>query len=343
MLKIFLIILAFLLTFSGVEMFRRWSVRREILDFPNERSSHTTPTPVGGGLVIVLVCLLLFLIYLYIYNHQIPWAYLIGAITISIISWLDDLFSISVIVRFLFHGFAAFLVIFSFGSFTGIYIPLAGDLSLDWLSPPLMFFWIVWMINAYNFMDGIDGIAGVQAITAGFGWFFVAYQLGLETTGFYSLILVASANGFILLNWQPAKIFMGDVGSAFLGYTFAVIPLLAKQESPTHSSIFFLIGILFLWMFVFDTLVTVGIRIFQKKKVWQPHREHLYQQLIIRGYSHRFVALFYGICSVAVLILTKILIFSEKKIEIYAVIAVILISVFVFVFGRKDNISKMLT
>ena len=340
MLKIFIIILAFLLTFLGVELFRRWSLRKDILDLPNERSSHTKPTPVGGGLIIVIVCLSSHIFFSIYHNYEIQGAYVIGALTVSLISWLDDLYHIPVTLRFLCHSFAACLAIWGFGGFSSFYIPFFGELNLNYFAPILLFFWIVWMINAYNFMDGIDGIAGIQAITASTGWILIAYGFGLESTGFYADILAASSFGFILLNWQPAKIFMGDVGSAFLGYTFALMPLMAGREMPEKSSKFFIASVLLLWLFIFDTVITVIIRILEGKKIWKAHREHLYQRIVIRGFSHQFVTVLYGICSSALIIFLVLRIFYTKNIEILAFSVIILISAGIFVFGRKDFVLK---
>lgn len=335
MLKIFVIILAFILTFLGVEVFRRWSLRREILDLPNERSSHTQPTPVGGGLVIVLVSLFFYIFFLLYNNFEIRWAYVLGALIVALVSWLDDLFSVPVVWRFLCHSFAALIANWEFGGFSSLYVPFVGEFNLYYFAPAILFFWIVWMINAYNFMDGIDGIAGIQAITASVGWILISYKFGLEITGFYASVLAASGLGFILLNWQPARIFMGDVGSAFLGYTFALMPLMAGSEKPQKSPAFLIAAVLLLWMFIFDTLLTVIIRFLQGKKIWEAHREHLYQKIVIRGYSHQFVTALYGICSCVLIILLVLRIFYTKNVEILALSVIILISAGIFIFGRK--------
>lgn len=343
MVKIFLISGAFLLTYIGVEIFRRWSLRKAILDLPNERSSHTKPTPVGGGLIIVSVSLAFYLFYS-IYNHfEIYWSYVCGALIVSLISWLDDLFTVPVIYRFLCHSCAAIITIWTFEGFSSFYIPFFGELNFYEFTPLVLYFWIVWMINAYNFMDGIDGIAGVQAIIACIGWILISYQFGLEITGFLACVLAASNIGFLILNWHPAKIFMGDVGSAFLGFTFALMPFLAGREMPQKSSMFFISAILLLWLFIFDTLVTISIRILQRKKIWEAHREHLYQKIVFRGYSHRFVAALYGFGSILTVIILLLRIIYNENVEILAFGVMILISIGIFAFGRKDCIAKVLT
>ncbi|HSK72507.1 MAG TPA: glycosyltransferase family 4 protein [Pyrinomonadaceae bacterium] len=341
MIKFLLYILAFFLTFTGVGFFRRWSLRKKLLDIPNERSSHTRPTPRGGGLIIVSVCLAIYFFYLQIFGFEIPWAYFIGALIVAGISWIDDLYSISFVWRFLCHSLAAGITIWGLGFFENFYIPFIGTIGAGGGAFVIWFVWIVWLINAYNFMDGIDGIAGVQAFAAGLGWFFVGNFWQLETIGFYGVVLSASSLGFLLLNWQPAKVFMGDVGSAFLGYTFAVLPLLAAKQTEQTNFSLFLIGILFVWFFVFDTVITLFRRLIRGEKIWRAHREHLYQKLVEKGFSHQFVAIFYGTLSSLTILLTVFWISTGGNYEfwIFACIGLLTFGLF---FSRL-MLSKFLT
>jgi UDP-N-acetylmuramyl pentapeptide phosphotransferase/UDP-N-acetylglucosamine-1-phosphate transferase len=156
-------------------------------------------------------------------------------------------------------------------------------------------------------MDGIDGIAGIQALTAGFGWMLVGKFLGLETIGFYGGVIALSSLGFLILNWQPAKIFMGDVGSAFLGYSFAVMPLLENADSVGYIQsrrILPFIALIIVGLFVFDTVFTFVRRVFNKEKVWEAHRGHIYQRLVISGFSHQSVAILYGLISILTIAVT---------------------------------------
>ena len=295
---------AFILTLAGVELFRRWSLKRQYLDIPNKRSSHTTPTPRGGGLIIDLVCLFLFLIYCLFYTENAPWAYFLGALLVAFISWLDDLYTISSLWRFLCHSLAAALVIWQIGFWAEIYVPFAGALELGKFGVPITFLWIVWLINAYNFMDGIDGIAGVQALTAGLGWLLIGSLAGLPLVSLLGGVLAFSSVGFLIHNWQPAKIFMGDVGSAFLGFTFAVLPLLARNETMRiEKSLMPVIGVFLVLLFVFDSGITLFKRILRGEKIWQAHRQHIYQRLVISGLSHQKVTLIYGLISIFVLLI----------------------------------------
>jgi UDP-N-acetylmuramyl pentapeptide phosphotransferase/UDP-N-acetylglucosamine-1-phosphate transferase len=292
-------ILVFAVSWAGVELFRRWSLKRELLDFPNERSSHSVPTPRGGGLIICSVSILAFLIYSVFAGGGVYWSYIAGAIIIALISWIDDMRTISPLWRFLFHSLAAGIVVWSLGGFDQISFPFYGTLQTGNFGKIIAFLWIVWLINAYNFMDGIDGIAAMQAITAGIGWAGTGWFWGIEEVGFYGGVLAASSAAFLILNWQPAKIFMGDVGSSFLGFSFAVMPLfcLNRTGRPANDSILPWIAVFFVWFFVFDSVYTFFRRLFRGAKVWQPHREHIYQKLVINGLSHSVVTSLYGTAS----------------------------------------------
>lgn len=298
--EIILYALVFGGAYLGVRIFRVWSLKNNVLDFPNERSSHTTPTPRGGGLVIVLGCLSAYVVSGKITGQNFSGSYLLGASIIALVSWLDDLFTISFVWRFLIQALAAIWVIAALGHFTEIYIPFGGNFDLGIFGPVLTFVWIVWLTNAFNFMDGIDGLAGVQAVAAGIGWLIVGKVLGFAGASVLGGILAFSSLGFLLQNWYPAKVFMGDVGSAFLGFSFAALPLIARREQAETNSylpLLPLISISLVWLFLFDTVLTFFQRLLDGEKVWQAHRRHIYQKLIIAGWTHRFVSALYGSAS----------------------------------------------
>lgn len=333
---------AFLLTYMGVEQFRRWSQRRNVLDVPNERSSHIKPTPRGGGLIIVVISLTAYTILLIVSNELISWGYLIGAVMISLISWLDDLYKIPSVWRFLVHTAAAVVLIFNQGFWNEIHLPIFGIVETGIAGVLVTLLWIVWLTNAYNFMDGIDGIAALQAVTSGIGWCIIGKMIGSDTAAVYAGVLAFSSLGFLIHNWQPARVFMGDVGSAFLGYTFAAFPLIFRSYEPEKSGIspiIPLIALLIVWLFIFDTVYTFVIRLLKKQKVWNAHREHIYQKLIIAGYSHRFVAGMYGLLSA---LATAIVIFWLKfdGINVILLVPVLVIEVAI-IFLFHSNIKNV--
>lgn len=270
-----------------------YTITRSILDIPNERSSHTVPTPSGGGAAIVVVTLSGLLLTQVLWPSLCPWsklsAYLFGALLISIISWLDDLHSLSLVIRFCAHSLAAFMVLAAFGCWKVINLPILGQIDLGLIGPPATFFWIVGLTNSYNFMDGIDGIAGGQALVAGLSWLLLGWLINLPMAKASGILLAASSLGFLRYNWPPARIFMGDVGSIFLGYSFACLAVIGSQKDPFLG----LAGILLVWPFIFDTGFTFFRRLKNKGNVFDAHRTHLYQRLVICGYTHRTITIFY--------------------------------------------------
>ncbi len=298
--EIILYSVVFVGAYLGVRYFRLWSLRKKLLDIPNERSSHTTPTPRGGGLIIVLASLVGFVGYSLATGRNFSGVYVLGALAIAIVSWFDDLVTISFVWRFLIHSAAAILVISTLGYFGQIYLPFAGSFNFGIWGSIFTFVWIVWLTNAFNFMDGIDGLAGIQAVIAGIGWMFWGEMSGSDETYLLAGVLCFSSLGFLIQNWQPAKIFMGDVGSAFLGFSFAVLPLIAKNGQAADDSIspvLPLFAVALIWLFLFDTVLTFLKRAFKGEKVWRAHRWHIYQKLVILGQTHRFVSILYGAIS----------------------------------------------
>ncbi len=338
MFKIFTLnLIVFVLTYFGVWIFRRWSSNRAILDIPNERSSHTEPTPRGGGVIIVIVCLTAFLFLSIISGQPIIWSYLIGALIVSTVSLIDDLKTISPFWRFLCHSLAAGMVIWQVQGFERFLIPFYGIVKTGFVGNIIAFLWVVFLINAYNFMDGIDGIAASQAVTSGIGWLLIGILYKFDQGGLYGGVVAFSAAGFLIHNWQPAKIFMGDVGSAFLGFTFAVFPLLIRERIDNAVLDGYLpwIAGLLVWFFVFDAVLTLIKRILRGEKVWQAHREHIYQRIVIAGISHSSVTIIYTICSIIVVAFIIIALRNLKYFELIIFSCVFFASMFLLILGRK--------
>lgn len=283
---------SFIGSYFGTEAFRRWSAGRGVLDVPNERSSHDTPTPRGGGLIIAAVCLTSYVALCLADGLRFSWGYFAGALLVAGISWLDDLRSVAFALRFAVHVLAAILLILDLGPLNWV-----TDSSPFWayVGYVITVLWVVWLINAYNFMDGIDGIAGLQAVVAGAAWAILSAVNNSGPVSIYGGVVACASLGFLVHNWQPAKIFMGDVGSAFLGFTFASLPLLSASDAQNNSTTVSIAGIVFVFYFVFDTVVTFTRRLLRGERVWQAHRTHLYQRMVISGMRHSSVTLIYGI------------------------------------------------
>lgn len=287
-------------SYAGVEAMRRYAIRRRVLDVPNSRSSHSVATPRGGGVVIAAATLLSLVAAAAVESLALSpaiIAYLLGATVIATVGWLDDVRDMSSGFRLFTQLAAAALLLIGAGWWREAVLPFAGHVALGWAGVPLAVLWIVGMTNAYNFMDGVDGIAGGQAVVAGAAWALIGLATSAVAVTAIGLGVALSSAAFLLHNWSPARIFMGDAGSGFLGFTFAALPFVLAGTSARmdeHLQLRLpLTAALLLWPFVLDTVFTVCRRLVRGEHILQPHRSHLYQRLALAGAGHRSVAMLY--------------------------------------------------
>jgi UDP-N-acetylmuramyl pentapeptide phosphotransferase/UDP-N-acetylglucosamine-1-phosphate transferase len=296
-----------------VKRLRDVALQRDMVDRPNERSSHTVPVPrVGGIPLFALSWLVMVVAYILLLSGGTigpGWGgFLIGALLVGAVSLLEDVRELPRMLRFGVHSIAALLVIWPVMASGNVALPVIGEILPTPLLAVLLLVWIVGLTNAYNFMDGIDGIAGVQGVVAALGWTFVGIGLGSPILIYSGLLILAGCAGFLLHNWPPAKIFMGDVGSTFLGYSFASFAVLASlgdRSIPMDISI--LIGFLLVWPFVLDASFTFMRRAAKRENVFAAHRSHLYQRLAThyrgdRTCNHRRTSVLYGALAITGLI-----------------------------------------
>jgi UDP-N-acetylmuramyl pentapeptide phosphotransferase/UDP-N-acetylglucosamine-1-phosphate transferase len=330
MTSVLILIASFVVTYFGVAGVRAISLKRNLLDIPNERSSHVNPTPRGGGILIVIILLTFYAAVAHRFPETFSWGYVAGGLLVAGISLLDDIYGVSAIWRLLVHSLAAVLLIADKGYWHSFYfIGTSYDPTLGVAGAVVTFIWIVWLINAYNFMDGIDGIAGIQSVAAATGWFTIGWLTGSVMPFYMGGALMFSSMGFLIHNWQPAKIFMGDVGSAFLGFSFAAMPLLATANERTYVFLP-MTGVLLVWLFVFDTVVTVIRRGARGERVWEAHREHLYQRLVQSGWSHARASTIYGVLAMAITV-SVIYIYAEESPNLLVPVAVATLCTFFLV------------
>jgi UDP-N-acetylmuramyl pentapeptide phosphotransferase/UDP-N-acetylglucosamine-1-phosphate transferase len=207
--------------------------------------------------------------------------FVVAGILLAWLGWQDDISSLSSRMRFAVQAMAVTLAMLGLGYFKSVTIPLFGELQLGWVGIPVTFIWILGLINAYNFMDGIDGLAGGVAMAAGLGWMFISVTGGMENplAFWVALAIAASSLGFLGHNWPPARIFMGDVASTFLGFSFAVLPLLSAKQGGDPL----MFGTAILWAFIMDAGLTFLRRLAKRENVFAAHRSHLYQRLVSSG------------------------------------------------------------
>tara|TARA_R110002033_G_scaffold135_1_gene1478 strand:- start:13575 stop:14537 length:963 start_codon:yes stop_codon:yes gene_type:complete len=313
-------IIFFSLSFILTYLIKEYAIKKSLIAHVNERSSHTTPTPHGGGIAIAITWFI-GLIYLY-FTKQIDqtlfYALLFGII-ISVVSFFDDLFELSAKLR---------LIVQSLVSLFGLYI-LGGLGSLDFglfsidnqiFTNIFAFFMIIWFINLYNFLDGIDGYAGSEALflaLAGFALF----------GGNHFLVLAVAVLGFLIWNWHKAKIFMGDVGSTLLGYNIAVFTIYYANEESTN----FWIWIILFGVFWFDATLTLYRRKKNGEKLSQAHKKHAYQRLTQSGWSHSKVV----IVSIFINILLFVIVYYVSNIFIAFIISLTLLYASIYFVDKK--------
>jgi Fuc2NAc and GlcNAc transferase len=275
-------------TWLLIEWIRARAVRKGWLDYPVARSSHTRPVPRLGGVGIVLV--LAAGMTIAVASGLAPQA-LLAAVGISLlvggVGLLDDFLNIAATPRLLTHFAAAAATVWVYGPIE--HLGLGGNtIPLGVLAVPLTILWICWFINAFNFMDGIDGIAGVQTLVAGLVWVALGASADGSAVLWPGALLAATSIGFLVHNWAPARVFLGDAGATTVGYWLAMLPLLDREAS--HSTL----GLLVLWPFVFDATITLAKRIAAGERLNQGHRGHYYQRLTRTGLRHSVVTLLFG-------------------------------------------------
>jgi len=261
---------------------RRYALERALLDVPSARSSHYSPTPRGGGISLLLI------IGAAAYAGAVMdlagdvVAAIAGAgFLVALIGWIDDHHCVSPWQRIFVHTCAAVWALYCL---RGIDVPWSESLVLSagWLGIVVIVVGMVWLINLYNFMDGIDGLAGGQAMTTGFISGLLLFGNGYPELGFVSLSVAMVAAGFLVWNWPPARIFMGDVGSGFLGAIFAVLAL----ASETTGALPLAAWLILLAAFIVDATCTLIQRMFTGQRWYTAHRSHVYQRLVQAGWSH---------------------------------------------------------
>ncbi len=306
-----------------------FAVRKNIIDIPNERSSHSIPTPRGGGLAIV-ICWFAAITFLFLY-HQLDqklfFALLSGGLLV-ITGILDDIFSLPPGLRLFVQAISASLALYFLGGFKLDFI--AVDLPVvTYAIDIVIVIGIVWFINLYNFLDGIDAYAAMEAI-------FISLALFLFTGYSLSLVLLFAVLGFLYWNWPKAKIFMGDVGSTQLGFILIVLGIYFHNSHQFHFTYWIILTALF-W---FDATYTLYRRWRNSEKLSKAHRKHAYQRIVQSGFSH-LKTNGYALIMNLLLFLLVILSIKFPGYRLLAVVASIgILSVTMAIINKKAPFSK---
>ncbi|RYA23182.1 glycosyl transferase [Malaciobacter halophilus] len=268
-------IILLLLSFSFTYFIKEYAMKKSLVATVNERSSHTVPTPHGGGIALALTWFL-GLIYIYMIGEiqsSLFYALLFGVV-ISVVSFLDDIYELSAKLRLIAQSLVAIGGLYFLGGFESLTFGVF-DIQNSLFTNIFAFFMIIWFINLYNFLDGINGYAGSEAL-------FLSLAAFVLFGGSHFLVLGAAVLGFLFWNFNKAKIFMGDVGSTLLGYNIAIFTIYyANQESAN-----FWIWIILFALFWFDATLTLIRRKRNGERLSQAHKKHAYQRLNQSGWSH---------------------------------------------------------
>jgi len=281
------LLLAVAMSWWGTGRIRQFAMARALLDVPSERSSHTTPTPRGGGLAIATVVLAGVL--LAALGGWVRWevavALLPSGAAMALLGWLDDRRTLSAGLRLLIHFMAASWIVYSFGPVRALSIGTA-SLDLRWLATPVSIIGVVWLVNLFNFMDGIDGIAAAEALIVSAAAAFFCWRVGDSEVAWLAALIAAASAGFLPWNWMPARIFMGDTGSTFLGFMLGSLAILADRRGALPA----IAWVVLLGVFVGDATLTLTRRVVRRERLAEAHRTHAYQRAVQSGWSHARVS-----------------------------------------------------
>ena len=268
-------------------VYRHLALRAHILDIPVSRSAHSSPVPLGGGVVIVVLYLLGVSHYmnsgLLSFHQGIA---MFAGLGVGIVGLLDDINELKISVRIILQLLSAAWALWWLGGIPAIKV-LSWTFEPSWFLDVVGVVALVWLLNLYNFMDGIDGIAGIELVFVNVMSLILVINKDSDSVVLLSQLLMVLAMGFLVWNWAPAKIFMGDVGSGFIGFTLGILAIISmQQQSMTLWTWTILLGV-----FITDATVTLVRRFIAGEKWYLGHASHAYQKAAKRFNSHSKVSI----------------------------------------------------
>jgi Fuc2NAc and GlcNAc transferase len=256
--------------------FRQYAIKRRMVDVPNARSSHRVATPRGGGGAIVVAVTAALAWWSWANGSMALAGALVGGLIVAGIGFLDDHRHVPPPIRLIGHSVAAVLAVTSLGV-----------ASLGFVTAGLAVFFVAWLVNLTNFMDGIDGIAGVQTLTVCAAGALLSQLIAPGAQLWFEPAVLGGASiGFLVWNWPPARVFMGDVGSGYVGFMVAVLTLRAASVTPVLGWCWLILS----GVFIVDATFTLARRALRRDRLFVAHRSHAYQHLAL-GWGHRGVTL----------------------------------------------------
>lgn len=322
------------LSWWAVGRLQSYLVNRSIVDTPNERSLHTGSVPRGGGLVITIIAILGFCVLALMGERPLTF-FSLGLITAAwgALGWWDDKHDLSARLRFAVQFLIAGLALFLFGYVAELRLSTNLVVSLGLVGAVCSLLGIVWLTNLYNFMDGMDGLAASQSLVVAITLAFWALAAGDVSMAIACGVIGAATYGFLLRNWHPASIFLGDVGSITLGGLFSVLVVYfhSRYDIPVLSLV------LLFGVFVADASVTLVRRLLRGERVWQAHRSHYYQRLAALGFAHQYIVLGYLVLMIVCAILASLSMLDHDRIIVYCASAILVMAMAMVIVERLEH------
>ena len=314
----FIVIATIAISFVLTHLVRKTAIKRNKFDIPNERSSHQNPTPRGGGVAVVAAFVfgLLALLIRGDIASESFYAIVLPGVLVAAIGYLDDLGRVTAArLRLIGHFVAAVIAVYILDGLPPMPV-FAETLDIGLVGNIIAVLFLVWMLNLFNFMDGIDSITGVEALTSCL--ILTIFLINKSETELWQVpaLLCAAVIGFLYFNWPPARIFLGDIGSGFIGFTIGTISLVIARSQPLITwAVIILLGV-----FIVDATVTLIRRLIDKQRISTAHRSHAFQHLANNADRHLKVSL--SIAAVNIFWLTPIawLVVDQRILPIIGVV-----------------------
>ena len=320
-------IISIALSWWMVGKLKTYLLQQNIVDTPNERTLHQGTIPRGGGLVIVLFLIAAASVSMMLFPlKKVVMILLTSICAWSLLSWMDDKIDLSSTSRFCNQILIALFIVFALSPISELILTENMRVQLSGYAYFLTVLWVVWMANLYNFMDGMDGLAASQAIIAGITLSIWFYQADAYAISLLCIVLSSATYGFLLWNWAPAKIFMGDVGSITLGGLFASLAIVGVS----YFDMSFISFVILFSVFIFDATITLLRRAINKEKLWLAHRSHFYQRAAQCGFKHQHIVMIMILLMIMMSILASISLINIEKTLLMSAMSLILLLFFAF-------------
>jgi UDP-N-acetylmuramyl pentapeptide phosphotransferase/UDP-N-acetylglucosamine-1-phosphate transferase len=325
LMHIFLIFFLILLSFTGTALVKWITVKMNLMDVPNDRSSHRKPTPKGGGIAVVAIFYLGLVIEYFVYA-SIDTGFFIAllfALPVAVVSLRNDLRKVSPWIRLFVQILAGSAALYFLGGIDKI------DLGFVTYNHAFIFniiapLGIVWFTNLFNFIDGIDGYIGSEVI-------FISVAFFILSGSAVSLIPAAATLGFLVLNWQPAKIFMSDVGSTFIGFVISIFAI----HSQNTGELSLIAWAMLTSVFWFDATVTLIRRMINREAIFNAHRKHAYQRIIQFGFSHQKTVICAMSINIIIFLMTLLSVVFPDLIMVFFMLNMILLALVMYMVDKR--------